>query len=349
MQVNVGKGGPAHETALNLAFERKTDILLIQEPWIHRNLSQRISKKHPAFNCFAPIEKWDRKPRVLTYVHKHPQIHAHAVPGPWAENRDIHMLHIQAWGLQLQTVNIYNAPPGAEDPGQGVGCLLSWSVPALPLLLAGDLNIKHPVWQPGVPPSRWAEPFLQWTMNFNFTLTMDPDTPTRTIQRRRARLGYADDLGLLSAGTTLEGNVVTLQEDFKLLNDWASKEGLTFDFAKTEIAHFTRRRTLSNPSIDLETTSGTHSITAKAVKSSIRYLGIWLDRKLSFKKHVETMAAKARQVSNGIRALSNTARGAPVQLLRQSIQACVLSVLCYGAEAWWPGATRMEKGKEISN
>ncbi|KAL1952609.1 hypothetical protein VTO42DRAFT_4689 [Malbranchea cinnamomea] len=61
------------------------------------------------------------------------------------------------------------------------------------------------------------------------------------------------------------------------------------------------------------------------------------------------MAAKARHVANSIRALSNTVRGAPVQLLRQAVQACMLTVLCYGAEAWWPGSSRTERGKEVSN
>lgn len=32
MQVNVGRGGPANNLALALAFEEKIDILLIQEP-----------------------------------------------------------------------------------------------------------------------------------------------------------------------------------------------------------------------------------------------------------------------------------------------------------------------------
>ena len=32
LQVNVGKCGPAHDTALELAYQAEADIVLIQEP-----------------------------------------------------------------------------------------------------------------------------------------------------------------------------------------------------------------------------------------------------------------------------------------------------------------------------
>ena len=72
MQVNVGKGSASHDIALNLAHENRFDIVLIQEPWIHQDKSRRITKKHPAYRCFTPIEDWTQVPRVLTYVRKDP-------------------------------------------------------------------------------------------------------------------------------------------------------------------------------------------------------------------------------------------------------------------------------------
>src|SRR5437762_9496892 len=81
----------------------------------------------------------------------------------------------------------------------------------------------------------------------------------------------------------------------------------------------------------------------------MRWLGVWFDRKLSFKTHVATLAAKAKRTAAGIRALGNTVRGAPPRLLRQAVQACVQPILCYGAEAWWPGTHRIRRGKRVSN
>ena len=61
------------------------------------------------------------------------------------------------------------------------------------------------------------------------------------------------------------------------------------------------------------------------------------------------MAAKAWHVATDIKALGNTVHEAPVELLRQAVQACVLSVLCYRAEAWWPGISCTVQRKEVSN
>jgi hypothetical protein len=62
MQVNVGKDGAAHEAALNLVYESKIDLVLVQEFWIHSNLNCCIFKKHLVYNCFTLIKKWDKTP-----------------------------------------------------------------------------------------------------------------------------------------------------------------------------------------------------------------------------------------------------------------------------------------------
>lgn len=57
------------------------------------------------------------------------------------------------------------------------------------------------------------------------------------------------------------------------------------------------------------------------------------------------MAGKAKLAAGGIQALANTVRGVKPLLLRQATIACIVSVLCYGAEAWWPGQRSLEQNK----
>jgi hypothetical protein len=167
--------------------------------------------------------------------------------------------------------------------------------------------------------------------------------------RRRTRLGYADDVTLLATSSSLEENNNTLAKDFQEVTEWAQHQDLAFDVSKTELMHFSRHRASRNPPVLLNLQGTEVIVEPVKIGGAIRYLGLWFDRKLSFKIHVATLAAKAKRTTMGIRALGNTVRGAPLRLLRQAVQSCVQTVLCYGAEAWWPGTCRMQKGRKVSN
>lgn len=54
LQVDVGRGGAANDLALQYAFEKKCDLVLIQEPWIGKDLDRQISKKHVGFQAYVP-------------------------------------------------------------------------------------------------------------------------------------------------------------------------------------------------------------------------------------------------------------------------------------------------------
>ena len=146
LQLNVGRNWEAHETALQLAFENNCHAILIQEPWVLSDRSRRLSKHHPSFHQLAPIEDWSARPRVLTYIQKHPHLKAELVPfGP--PSRDILAVQINTPQRTAFLVNIYNAPHGAVDEGQGLESLMTQTTPSLPCLIAGDFNLQHPIWQ----------------------------------------------------------------------------------------------------------------------------------------------------------------------------------------------------------
>ena len=73
---------------------------------------------------------------------------------------------------------------------------------------------------------------------------------------------------------------------------------------------------------------------------ALRWLGVWFDRKLSFKRHISERAAKARQVARHIRGLARTSDGPPASALRKAVITCILPSILYGTEAWYAGRTK---------
>ncbi|KAI1001014.1 hypothetical protein K3495_g7183 [Podosphaera aphanis] len=81
---------------------------------------------------------------------------------------------------------------------------------------------------------------------------------------------------------------------------------------------------------------------------TLKWLGVLLDTKLSFKEHAQVWSARTHRISAHILQLGNTYRGAPVAFLRSAALAAALPVLLYGAEAWWRGKSYSRRGRQIS-
>jgi hypothetical protein len=160
-------------------------------------------------------------------------------------------------------------------------------------------------------------------------------TPTR-------RFGYADDIALLAISTDLQENCNSLQTDVQEALDWGQAEGITFDPKKSELIHFTR--SIKDPPAKTSplVTARTHVVQEST--GPLRWLGVYFDRKLSFKPHVRTLAAKALTVSNALRSLGKTTRNIPPIFLQRAVKACVLKKGYFAAETWWPGRSRITNG-----
>jgi ribonuclease HI len=148
---------------------------------------------------------------------------------------------------------------------------------------------------------------------------------------------YVDDQLLLATTSSVEQNAARLTEAFKAVQRRLIALGLSIDFDKSELIHFTRSRvdSASLPPVDLNPPQGM-PIRIKPA-SVIRWLGIFFDRKLNFKSHVQTMAARARSTIAGLRILANTVRGLSIANARILYKTVVLPVLTFGAEVWYTG------------
>lgn len=99
----------------------------------------------------------------------------------------------------------------------------------------------------------------------------------------------------------------------------------------------TGKRVYANPELLLEG----HAV---EVKNSIRYLGVELDRRLSFIAHIATAARKATEVARTIgRLMPNV--GGPSNTKRALLGTVVYSKLLYAAPVWAERGTKTAKNR----
>lgn len=162
-------------------------------------------------------------------------------------------------------------------------------------------------------------------------------------QDRAFRFGYADDICLYRVSNSLDTNVELLSSDVRGILSYGIDNKIFFAPEKLEMIHLTRKSGHhAPPCVVNENLTITPITTApkEGEQPALRWLGVWFDRKLTFKRHVTERAAKARKVSHHIRGLARTKDGPPASALRKAVITCILPSALYGTEAWYAGRTK---------
>ncbi|PWI64416.1 hypothetical protein PCL_10484 [Purpureocillium lilacinum] len=73
--------------------------------------------------------------------------------------------------------------------------------------------------------------------------------PIYRLGNSDGRFGYADDTAMLRTGRTLEETTALASRDMEELLAWGAANGVTFDPDKTEVMHFSRKKSPSRPSV----------------------------------------------------------------------------------------------------
>jgi hypothetical protein len=148
---------------------------------------------------------------------------------------------------------------------------------------------------------------------------------------------YVDNQLILATSSLLKQNAFLLAEAFDIINQRLIAIGLAVDADKTELIHFTWSKAdpFSFPSVSLNPHT---SLPFKVQPAGVmRWLGIFFNCKLTFKSHVQTMAARAQSTTAGLCMLANTIRGLDIANARILYKIVVLLVLTFGAEIWFTG------------
>lgn len=169
--------------------------------------------------------------------------------------------------------------------------------------------------------------------------------PLLKLGKLRTKFGYADDIAILRIGDTEKNTVKALTEDIDQILEWGNRNAIYFDPNKCELVHFSRKAKKPQPPVH---TSG---FTVQP-KESIRWLGVYFDRTLSFTRHISEWSSKGLRVANHLKSLNRTTKGSPPHATAKAAATCVLPILTYGAEAWWPGTSwpsQSKEGTEVNN
>lgn len=136
-------------------------------------------------------------------------------------------------------------------------------------------------------------------------------------------ISYIDNIAIVVLSKIIQENCKLLQYTARKLINWRKNHYIEFDMKKTELIHFSH----SNKSLKYSVRIMNNSIFSKEM---VRWLGIWLDRKLSFKIHVEKRIAVITRMFYSISRLANTERDLSFQAMRQLYIACIVSIADYG-------------------
>ncbi|KAI1003104.1 hypothetical protein K3495_g5101 [Podosphaera aphanis] len=103
---------------------------------------------------------------------------------------------------------------------------------------------------------------------------------------------------------------------------------ITFEISKSELMHFCKKKEPMSNTITL----GNLTLEPKPL---IKWLGVWLQYKLSVKTHVDKRLLPAQGALQRFIQLSSKSKGLGFNALRQLYLSCIIFVLDYGSVLWF--------------
>eukprot|EP00116_Pleurobrachia_bachei_P002378 sb/3462640/ len=154
-----------------------------------------------------------------------------------------------------------------------------------------------------------------------------------TIQFTKCNLDliilYADDIVIIISGIDLNSTMHDIiAEQMKILTTWVHKQGLKLSTAKTNIVAFHnphQKINLKHLTIDNETLP---------IKPYAPYLGIDLDKHLSYKTHIYNKVKKATKAARPLNYLMNKNWGLSTSQARHIHNQIIMPNLLYAAGTW---------------
>lgn len=146
---------------------------------------------------------------------------------------------------------------------------------------------------------------------------------------------FVDDTCVVVECYELEQGAGQLEHIARDIMQWGSDNKVEFDVSKTEVLVFSRRRKILQAAKGVTVRIGEQRFAIK--QEAIKWLGFWLNSKLSFKTHFENRLVSAKGALLRVATLSRNIGGLSINLMRRVAVAAVTLVALYGSEVWWRG------------
>lgn len=187
-----------------------------------------------------------------------------------------------------------------------------------------NVGIKEHEVTGGVPQGSVLGPLL-WNVMYDGVLRL-------SLPERVKIIGFADDIALVIVAKTVDEAKTVTEGSVCVVRTWLASMGLTLAEQKTEAVLITSRKKTEYIRLHI----GGCEINTK---DSLKYLGVMIDNRLSFRQHLEYVRVKAVDTCNALcRVMPNT-RG-PKYLRRRILAGVVGSIILYAAPIWAESGTR---------
>lgn len=110
---------------------------------------------------------------------------------------------------------------------------------------------------------------------------------------------YADDIVIFKRHKNLVTLCNEIQQAVDKIKKWTDERGFKLSPSKTTAMHFTKKR-VHEPLRNIKL-----GLSDIIYKDDVKFLGFWLDKKLTWKSHIEKVRQKGQQPLNLIKTLSN--------------------------------------------
>ena len=163
---------------------------------------------------------------------------------------------------------------------------------------------------------------------------------------------YIDDGAIFACSRAWRTVENALRDSYSSCIEWLARAGLSAEPDKTELIYFKKPKEKATPPnyIHLPMPAANTYYRVKTT-NKLRYLGFFLDTRLTWLYHVEVMCNRARATIKALRLLRNSVRGLNHAKWRLTYNAVCLPVLMYGCQLWYTGKqkTLVKKLQMVQN